>query len=182
MFFGIATSSTFCDAMVRETVGPDLYGMASVGSEANEIGDEGAVVFVDDVLCYTRRRDEETELEVIVRHFVMVARIVKRMKNRNMTISINKSFFGRKEIKYLGYRLGRKGMSIDKQKQTAILDSPYPKTAAEVHRLVGAAVWLQRVLRCNLSQLLSPLHPKLEFKKHGNGIHPPICFLFKCVS
>jgi hypothetical protein len=26
------------------------------------------------------------------------------------------------------------------------------------------------------------LHPKLGFKKHGNGIHPPFCFLFKCVS
>jgi hypothetical protein len=26
------------------------------------------------------------------------------------------------------------------------------------------------------------LHPKLGFKKHGNGPHPPICFLFKCVS
>ena len=28
----------------------------------------------------------------------------------------------------------------------------------------------------------SLVHPKLDFKKHGNGIHPPICFLFKCVS
>jgi hypothetical protein len=26
------------------------------------------------------------------------------------------------------------------------------------------------------------LHPKLDFKKHGNSTHPPICFLFKCVS
>jgi hypothetical protein len=30
--------------------------------------------------------------------------------------------------------------------------------------------------------LLLVLHPKFDFKKHGNGIHPPICFLFKCVS
>jgi hypothetical protein len=26
------------------------------------------------------------------------------------------------------------------------------------------------------------IHPKFGFKKHGNGIHPPICFLLKCVS
>jgi hypothetical protein len=26
------------------------------------------------------------------------------------------------------------------------------------------------------------LHPTFDFKKHGNRIHPPICFLFKCVS
>jgi hypothetical protein len=26
------------------------------------------------------------------------------------------------------------------------------------------------------------VHLELGFKKHGNGIHPPMCFLFKCVS
>jgi hypothetical protein len=26
------------------------------------------------------------------------------------------------------------------------------------------------------------LHPELGSKKHGNGIHPPNCFLFKCIS
>jgi hypothetical protein len=56
-----------------------------------------------------------------------------------MTVSINKSFFGRREVKYLGYILGREGMSIDKQKQLAITDAPFPKTAAEIHRLVGSA-------------------------------------------
>jgi hypothetical protein len=25
------------------------------------------------------------------------------------------------------------------------------------------------------------IHLYLDFKKHGNGTHPPICFLFKCV-
>jgi hypothetical protein len=31
-------------------------------------------------------------------------------------------------------------------------------------------------------QQIAELHPKFDFKKHGNGIHPPTCFLFKCVS
>jgi hypothetical protein len=30
--------------------------------------------------------------------------------------------------------------------------------------------------------LVAYVHPKFDFKKHGNGIHPPTCFLFKCVS
>jgi hypothetical protein len=28
----------------------------------------------------------------------------------------------------------------------------------------------------------SHVHPKFDLKKHGNGIHPPIGFLVKCVS
>jgi hypothetical protein len=34
---------------------------------------------------------------------------------------------------------------------------------------------------CGYTYTIS-LHPKLDFKKHGNGIHSPIYFLFKCVS
>jgi hypothetical protein len=48
-----------------------------------------------------------------------------------------------------------------------------------------------RASECNKQQhtpcllhacICTGLHPKLDIKKHGNGIHPPICFLFKCVS
>jgi hypothetical protein len=83
-----------------------------------------------------------------------------------MTISVEKSFFGRQTIKFLGFMLGREGMSIDKQKQTAILDAPHPRTAAEVHRLIGAAIWLGRVLRCNLSNLLARLRKYVQMRPH----------------
>jgi hypothetical protein len=160
--------------------------MAAAGPEANVIGDEGAVVFVDDVLCYTKRRVErrneqqkvirvESERETVIRHFKLVARVVRRFRNRNMTISVEKSFFGRQTIKYLGIMLGRDGMSIDKQKQKAILDAPHPKTAAEVHRLIGAAVWLGRVLRCNLSNLLAPLRTNSTYHHVGGDEHVGIC-------
>jgi hypothetical protein len=51
MFFGIATSSSAMQQLVEQTVG-DLYGMAAAGTSANDVGDEGVVVFVDDVLAY----------------------------------------------------------------------------------------------------------------------------------
>ena len=73
-------------------MGDDLYGMAAAGASANEVGDEGAVVFVDDVLAYTKKRKGESESHVIIRHFELVARIVKRFRKRNMTISVEKSF------------------------------------------------------------------------------------------
>ena len=166
MFFGIATSSSAMQQLVEQTVGDDLYGMAAAGASANEVGDEGAVVFVDDVLAYTKKRKGESESHVIIRHFELVARIVKRFRKRNMTISVEKSYFGRQTIKYLGFMLGREGMSIDKQKQSAILDAPHPRTAAEVHRLIGAAIWLGRVLRCNLSNLLAPLRKYVQMRPH----------------
>jgi hypothetical protein len=45
MIFGIATSSSAMQQLVEQTVGDDLYGMAAAGTSANEVGDEGAVVF-----------------------------------------------------------------------------------------------------------------------------------------
>jgi hypothetical protein len=47
------------------------------------------------ISCYTRKRTDESEKTCIIRHFELVARTVKSMKSRNMTVSINKSFFGR---------------------------------------------------------------------------------------
>jgi hypothetical protein len=48
----------------------------------------------------------------------------------------------------------------------------------------AAVIWLWSAL-WSVSYLPTAcaygLHPKFDFKKHGNGTHPPICFLFKCV-
>jgi hypothetical protein len=62
-------------------------------------------------------------------------------------------------------------------------------TRPEIGRVVASYGWASwRLTTCEISYLCQenpspgPIHPKFDFKKHGNGIHPPIHFLFKCVS
>jgi hypothetical protein len=78
-----------------------------------------------------------------------------------------------KSTTYLGFVLSRDGISIDKQKQSAVLDAPFPTIAKALHRLLGAAVWLSRVLLCNLSNLTAPLRKFLLQGPHGKShVHP----------
>jgi hypothetical protein len=93
--------------------------------------------------------------------------------NFDVTISAEKSTFCVKRITYLGFVLSRDGISIDEQKQSAIRDAPFPTTAKALHRLLGAAVWLSRVLPCNLSNLAAPLRKFLLQRPHDKSyIHP----------
>jgi hypothetical protein len=64
---------------------------------------------------------------------------------------------GKKGIDFLGYHLGRGGMSTQEHKRAAIVSAPFPATANALHTFIGAAVFLQRALNCNLSELLVPL-------------------------
>ena len=72
-------------------------------------------------------------------------------------MNIEKSSFFQKSIDFLGYTIGRDGVSIQEQKRSKILDTPHPKTASELHTFIGAIVWLSKALSANTAQLLAPL-------------------------
>ena len=91
------------------------------------------------------------------RHAALVSRVIKRLNERNCTVNLLKSHLFQTSVDYLGFRLGRDGVSLQKQKQLAILNAPFPQDAKALHSLCGCAVWMQRCLRCNLAELLKPL-------------------------
>jgi hypothetical protein len=93
------------------------------------------------------------------RHFELLTTFMERLAERHVTVSAKKSYIamGKKGIDFLGYHIARDGLSIQRQKKAAIIDAPFPATAKALHTFIGAAVFLQRALNCNLSELLSPL-------------------------
>ena len=169
MFFGASTASSVQHTLICEIVGEDLFGARAGRLRNGDTADEGCCVFVDDVLCYTRRRDGETHEEAVKRHLRLVLRIMKRMSERNLCVSVEKSHYCLQSVTYLGFVLGRLGLSIDKQKQSAIVNAPHPRTAKDLHTLIGASVWLSRVLACNLSNLVAPLRKFLLMRPHNKS-------------
>jgi hypothetical protein len=112
---------------------------------------------VDDAVLWSKKKPGESTLSVIKRHAQLLDRSTKRLADRNITLSIEKSSFFQHSIDFLGFRLGRDGVSIQKQKQAAIVDAPHPMTPKELHTFIGTAVWLQKCLKCNTAELLKPL-------------------------
>ena len=102
MFFGASTASSVQHTLMCEIVGEDLYGARAGRLRDGDTSDEGCCVFVDDVLCYTRIREGETHEQAVKRHLRLVHRITKRMAERNLCVSVEKSHFCLSRIVYLG--------------------------------------------------------------------------------
>ena len=117
----------------------------------------GITCYVDDCAIYSKRKPGESEESVLVRHAALLERFTQRLADRNITLNIEKSSFFQKSIDFLGYTIGRDGVSIQEQKRSKILDTPHPKTASELHTFIGAIVWLSKALSANTAQLLAPL-------------------------
>ena len=71
----------------------------------------------------------ESDESVIERHSKLLDRFTQRLADRRITLSTEKSSFFQKSIDFLGYTLGRDGVSIQEQKRAAIID-----TRALTHR------------------------------------------------
>lgn len=61
-------------------------------------------------------------------------------------VSWEKYQFCRKEMRYLGYTVDRRGLRVDSEKVRAMLSLPVPATVTEVRRVVGTFSWYRRFI------------------------------------
>jgi hypothetical protein len=77
MMFGVATAPSQMQKLMEEILGPELYQIC--------------VCFIDDTLIFTRKIDGETEEEGTKRHMADVAKVVRRLAEAGVTISVSRS-------------------------------------------------------------------------------------------
>lgn len=109
-------------------------------------------VYLDDIVVASNTLEE---------HMKLLKEVATRLKTANLTISLEKSRFCRKQIKYLGYLLTEKGVSIDSSRIAPILDYARPKNVKDVRRLLGLAGFYQRFIR-NYSRITVPITDLLK--------------------
>lgn len=112
-------------------------------------------VYLDDIIIATETLDE---------HFRLLKEVALRLKKAGLTISVEKSRFCRKQVKYLGYLLTEKGLSIDSAKLEPILNYPRPKTIRDVRRLMGLMGFYQKFIP-RYSHLTAPITDLLKKSK-----------------
>ena len=108
----------------------------------------GVIVFVDDLLVYSKTKEE---------HFNLLKRIFNRLKLAGMKLSPEKSIFGVAEVEYLGYTINEKGYRPQKAKVDTILALDIPKTKTELKSFVGILNFYCTSLPM-LQAVLDPLH------------------------
>ena len=117
MFFGLTNSPATFQVMMNELL-RDLINTSKV------------VAFIDDVIVGTEMKE---------RHDELVVEIIKRLKENNLYVKLEKYKWKVREVGFLGVVIGPEGMKIEKVKVKGVLEWPIPKCIKDVQKFLGLA-------------------------------------------
>jgi len=109
--------------------------------------DQFVVVFIDDILIYSKTLEEHEE------HLRIVLQILKEKK---LYAKLSKCELWLEEVKFLGHVISNKGVSMDPTKVEAILQWEPPKIVTEICSFLGLAGYYRRFIE-RFSKIAMPL-------------------------
>ena len=109
--------------------------------------DQYVLVFLDDILIYSRTREE---------HLRHIREVLSRLRSEKLFGRLKKCDFFRTEVEYLGFDMGAEGIKPSLSKVRAILDWPTPENVTDVRSFLGLCSFYRRFIRW-FSELAAPM-------------------------
>ncbi|WVZ70733.1 hypothetical protein U9M48_019376 [Paspalum notatum var. saurae] len=121
-----------------------MYMMNSVFM--NEL-DKFVVVFIDDILIYSKsEKEHEEHLKVVL----------TRLREHKLYAKFGKCAFWLKEVSFLGHILSEKGVAVDPSKVKDVLNWKQPETVTEIRSFLGLAGYYRRFIK-DFSKTAKPM-------------------------
>ncbi|XP_027083686.1 uncharacterized mitochondrial protein AtMg00860-like [Coffea arabica] len=125
--------------------------------------DQFVVVFIDDILVYSKTREEH------VQHLKMVLQILREHK---LYAKFSKCEFWLDEISFLGHKVSKDGIAVDPAKVEAVTMWKQPETPTKVRSFLGLAGYYRRFIK-DFSKIAGPMTEPT--KKNNKFIWSPKC-------
>ena len=109
--------------------------------------DKFVVVFIDDILIYSKSEEE------LKQHLWIALEILRQEK---LYAKFTKCEFWLKEVQFLGHVIGNEGVKVDPAKIEAVMSWERPKTPTEVRSFLGLAGYYRRFVK-DFSKIATPL-------------------------
>ena len=109
--------------------------------------DKFVVMFIDDILIYSKNEVEHKE------HLRIV---LQELQGKQLFAKFSKCDFFKDEIQYLGHVVTKKGISVDPKKIRAIEDWPIPKDVTDVRSFMGITGYYRRFIE-GFSKIANPI-------------------------
>lgn len=120
--------------------------------------DKFVVVFLDDILVYSKTEAEHKE------HLHQVLEILRK---NHLYAKLQKCQLFKRSVTFLGHVLDENGLSMEQDKIKAIQEWPRPKNKKEILSFLGLAGYYRRFVK-NFSQLASKMTELLKDKVQWN--------------
>ncbi|KAL0536814.1 hypothetical protein IC582_025776 [Cucumis melo] len=112
-----------------------------------EFLDTFVIVFIDDILIYSKTEAEHEE------HLRMV---LQTLRDNKLYAKFSKCEFWLKQVSFISHVVSKAGVSVDPAKIEAVTSWPRPSTVSEVRSFLGLAGYYRRFVE-NFSRIATPL-------------------------
>ena len=109
--------------------------------------DKFVVVFIDDILIYSRMHEEHAE------HLRIVLGI---LREKQLFAKLSKCEFWMREVQFLGHVISAQGIAVDPAKVEAMIQWECPMSVMEIQSFVGLAGYYRRFIE-GFSKIVAPL-------------------------
>ena len=114
--------------------------------------DKFVVVFIDDILVFSRNEEEHEE------HLRLV---LQKLRENQLYAKLSKCEFWLKEVSFLGHVITDGGITVDPSKVQDVLNWNPPKNVSEIRSFLGLAGYYRRFIE-GFSKIVKPLTSLLE--------------------
>jgi hypothetical protein len=114
--------------------------------------DKFVVVFIDDILIYSKSEEEHEE------HLRLV---LQKLREHELYAKFSKCEFWLKEVSFLGHIITNGGIAVDPSKVSDVLKWEAPHTMSGIRSFLGLASYYRRFIE-GLSKIMKPLTTLLE--------------------
>jgi hypothetical protein len=114
--------------------------------------DKFVVVFIDDILIYSKNDSEHEE------HLRMV---LQKLRDNQLYAKFTKSDFWLDKVHFLGHIISKGGIAVDPTKVTTIMDWKTPSTVSKIRSFLGLVGYYRQFIE-GFSKIAKPLTSLLE--------------------
>jgi hypothetical protein len=109
--------------------------------------DKFVIVFLDDILLYSKSEEEHEH------HLRIVLQV---LRDHQLYVKLSKCSFYKKKIHYLGHIISKDGITVDPEKIKAIREWSAPKNVTEVRSFMGLVGYYRRFIE-RFSKIAHPI-------------------------
>ena len=99
--------------------------------------DRSVIVFIDDILVYSKTQEEHVE---------HLREVLETLRRENLYAKFSKCEFWLREVQFLGHLVNQSGISVDPAKVEAVMRWEVPKSPSEIRSFLGLAGYYRRFI------------------------------------